>query len=98
MEPITANSVEGRILLALRPGGMDAIQMAERLPGSGSLLWRLTKAGLITRTEKYYEITAAGLAACPKRRDVKRDPLHANSTSFSRMRGWSKIGQQGATA
>lgn len=97
MKPITANSVEGRVLLALRAGGMDVMQLTERIASSSPAIRQLVRAGLITDDCRHCRITAKGLAACPKRRDAKPEPLHASRSTMSRSHGWSST-RQGVSA
>jgi len=85
MKRITANSMEGRVLLALRPGGMDVSQLAERIPtATGNLFTKLVRAGLIQDDVRHYRITAAGLAACPTRRDAKSEPRYNSKPPLGR--------------
>lgn len=85
MKQITANSQEGRVLLALRPGKMDVAQLDERLPTVyGNLLTKLVRAGLIELNDRCYRITAAGIAACPNRRDAKPEPMHTSRSTMSK--------------
>lgn len=71
--PLSANSRRGRILLALRPGGMRIEQLEAR---SGcdlsSSVTALKQAGLIeVDSDAIYTLTAAGRSACPLRRDAR---------------------------
>lgn len=71
MSPFTANSTEGRILLALRAGEMESEACQERFTGFSRAALDLLDAGLIERSGANhgftYSITAAGRAACPFR-------------------------------
>lgn len=65
MKPITASSLEGRALLALRAGPMTIGEVNERL--GASLPRCLLTAGLVEATADGYRLTGAGLTACPYR-------------------------------
>lgn len=69
MTPITADSWEGRVLLALRPGPMSPYEMDERWPSrtSGHALVKLIRARLVEKVGGDYRLTDAGRAACPLR-------------------------------
>lgn len=86
---ITADSLHGRVLIALRAGRMDYSQIRERVPASHHTLAALHYKGLIEKDQFVYQITPAGRAACPNRRDSKIEPMHARK---------SQAKQQGATA
>ena len=62
----SANSREGKTLLALRAGPMTNGELYERFP-SGHLVSALAKAGLAEPCENGWRITDAGRAACPLR-------------------------------
>lgn len=69
---ISANSVDGRILLALRAGRMMPSALQERFPSACNFyLGRLMAAGLVDkqggRFSETYGLTDAGRAACPSR-------------------------------
>lgn len=66
MKPITAGSINGRVLLALRAGPIAYSELAERF-GYRLPLAPLLRAGLIVCTDDTYRITDAGRAACPFR-------------------------------
>lgn len=75
MKPITADSSEGRVLLALRAGPMSSGEMWERWPGSGTnFAQTLKRLGLVVFSDDEWRITPAGLAACPF-----RNPLAARA-------------------
>lgn len=63
----TANSTEGRILLALRAGEMESHQCYERFPVFSGYVGELLRNGLVERNDENYRITPAGRAACPFR-------------------------------
>lgn len=75
MKPISADSWDGRVLLALRAGATDASELAERWPISRSTvsnsISRLIARGLVDeigdRQSKTYRLTPAGRDACPLR-------------------------------
>lgn len=62
----SANSREGKTLLALRAGPMTNGELYERFP-SGHLVSTLVKAGLAESCDNGWRITDAGRAACPLR-------------------------------
>jgi starvation-inducible outer membrane lipoprotein len=95
--PITANSTIGRILLALRAGRMTTDAFYERFPTVTGYLTSLQHDGYIARVDGFYVITAAGLQACPSRRDAPLEPMHASPSNMSRKHGWSST-RQGAAA
>lgn len=74
----TANSTEGRILLALRAGEMESEACYERFTGFPQWARGLLASGLIERSEANhgvtYRITAAGRAACPFRNPLLAAP------------------------
>lgn len=72
---ISANTAMGRLLLALRAGGMTAAQLAERFGGNSGIS-QLVRAGLVTGDADGYRLTDAGRAACPL-----RNPLAARVPS-----------------
>ena len=75
MKPITADSSEGRVLLALRAGPMSGGEMWERWPGLGTTFAQtLKRRGLVVFNDGEWRITPAGLAACPF-----RNPLAARA-------------------
>lgn len=67
LSAITADSLEGRILLALRAGEMDSSSCQERFKCFSQAAVDLVRAGLIERGDESYRITEAGRAACPFR-------------------------------
>ena len=94
--PITANSTIGRILLALRAGRMTYEVFAARFPSGYQYLAGMERAGLITRVAGFYVIiTAAGLRACPSRRDAPLEPMHGTFCNKSKK---SSQNGQGAAA
>ena len=94
---ISANSIHGHLLLALRAGRMTSESIYERFPTFSGYLLRIKATGHITIADGYYTITAAGLRACPSRRDAPREPLHQSPSSKSRKHGWSST-RQGTAA
>lgn len=66
MKPITADSMDGRVLLALRAGPTTTSELAERF-GYKTPLGHLVRTGLIVNTDDTYRLTDAGRAACPFR-------------------------------
>jgi hypothetical protein len=70
MKPLTAQSFEGRLLLALRAGPTSNSALVERF-GSTSGAYRMVKQGFVVRADGdeggEFRITAAGRAACPYR-------------------------------
>lgn len=66
MKEITADSIDGRVLLALRAGPTTTSELAERF-GYKTHLGHLVRAGLIANTDDTYRLTEAGRAACPFR-------------------------------
>lgn len=66
MKPITADTPEGRTLLALRAGPMTNSEIVERL-GRATEVSKLIKLGLAVSIDGHYRITASGRAACPYR-------------------------------
>lgn len=74
--PITANSGIGRILLALRAGRMTTEAFSERFPTIANCLSALKRDGYVAQVDGFYIITAAGLQACPSRRDAPLEPMH----------------------
>ena len=75
--PISANSIDGRILLALRAGRTMPSALQERFPSALNFyLSRLMENGLVdrrgSRFSETYGLTEAGRAACPTRRQEAR--------------------------
>ncbi len=66
MTTYTANSLEGRTLLALRAGPMSTSALAGRFP-AGHKAHVLRKRGLVALADEVWTLTAAGRAACPLR-------------------------------
>lgn len=66
MKPITADSMEGRLLLALRAGEMTNGELAERLGHVGGIT-NLIRLAFVVSIGGYYRITDAGRVACPYR-------------------------------
>lgn len=66
MKPITAETAEGRILLALRAGEMTNSELAERLGHVGGVT-NLINLGFVVSICGYYRITDKGRLACPYR-------------------------------
>ena len=62
----TADSTDGRLLLALRAGPMTKGELYERLGGE-SRVGPFVRAGLVTYDGEYYRLTESGRAACPFR-------------------------------
>ncbi|SDI52424.1 hypothetical protein [Propionivibrio dicarboxylicus] len=69
---ITANSLVGRVLIALRAGQMTSGELGDRFPCLPSL-GGLAKKGLISGDPHGWRLTDAGRAACPL-----RNPLAAS--------------------
>lgn len=65
----------GRLLLAMRPGGMTAAQLAERFGGNSGIS-KLVRAGMVAGDADGYRLTDAGRIACPL-----RNPLAARVPS-----------------
>jgi len=60
-----------KILLALRAGPMDNVELMERFPKLNAGDWSpLVKAGYIKQSDGIYSITQTGREACPARRDI----------------------------
>lgn len=69
MNPISADSWEGRVLLALRAGAMTPFEINERWP-SGSApnyLKKLVSKHLVEKVGDEYRLTETGRTACPLR-------------------------------
>ena len=62
-----SDSTEGRILLGLRAGEMEADACSERFSGFSSAIGKLVGRHLVKKTDGGYRITEAGRAACPFR-------------------------------
>lgn len=68
---ISADSYNGRALLALRPGGMTGSEAAERWTSRGAGYFsELKRLGLVAYDGETYTLTAAGRAACPYRNEL----------------------------
>ena len=74
MTPISADSREGRLLLALRRGPHEPGELAEQFGKLSGLQGQLMRAGLIAYNGDTYTLTDAGRAACPF-----RNPLAAKA-------------------
>lgn len=66
MKPITADSMEGRLLLALRAGEMTNGELTERLGHLGGITNPI-RLGYVVWINGYYRITDTGRVACPYR-------------------------------
>lgn len=64
---ITADSIHGRTLLALRAGAMTSGELHQRFEGTHHGVMALVRAGLVSTDGKTYRLTEAGRAACPFR-------------------------------
>lgn len=74
MSRITADTIAGRILLALRAGKMQPEQLSERNLNSGHHLTSLVSKKLVEKdSEGAYRLTESGRAACPTRRKTDND-------------------------
>lgn len=71
---ITADSLNGRVLLALRAGEMEFEACHERFVSFGTVIGGLVHAGLVERGDDSYRITGAGRAACPFRNPKAAPP------------------------
>ena len=71
---ITADSREGRLLLALRRGPHEPGELAEQFGNLSGLQGQLMRAGLIAYDGDVYTITEAGRAACPFRNPLAAKP------------------------
>jgi hypothetical protein len=71
----SADSQRGRMLLALRAGAMETLEINERFSTQKHVLVDLERQRLVTKTADGYRITSAGRAACPF-----RNPLLAPKT------------------
>lgn len=92
---ITATSAQGRLLLAMRAGRMEAAQLREAFPTlCSSTLNALSLKQLVENANGYWQLTQAGREACPNRRDTKPEPMHTGPTSKTRAHGWSSTRQQ----
>ena len=78
---VTANNLYGRVLIALRAGRMTCSQLRERIPAFYQTLPELESRGLIKKEDPFYQITDAGRAACPNRRDAMLEPMHARKSA-----------------
>ena len=74
MPTYTANSPEGRMLLALRAGPMSTAELTERFP-CGHRGYTLRRRGLAVLADEVWSLTPAGRDACPL-----RNPLSATVT------------------
>jgi len=88
-QTIKPDSPFGRILLAMRPGLIGYSELSERLGSISNYLTKLTAAGLVEIVDGGYQLTNAGRAACPNRRDAQPSPLHASKSNMARQHGWS---------
>lgn len=64
---ITADSVAGRVLLALRAGTTSNGELSGRVPDYTRFMGMLVRAGYVLRSENGWQLTDAGRAACPLR-------------------------------
>lgn len=71
---ITADSREGRLLLALRRGPHEPGELAEQFGNLSGLQGQLMRAGLIAYDGDVYTLTEAGRAACPFRNPLAAKP------------------------
>lgn len=76
MSAYTADSAEGRVLLALRAGATETFALNDRITGAHSALVDLSRQRLIVKDGEGYRLTPAGRAACPF-----RNPLLAPKTT-----------------
>lgn len=86
---ITANSLHGRVLIALRAGRMERQQLTERIPSCHHALTELSSKGMIEKDDQAYLITTAGRAACPNRCDAKLEPMHARKSQAKQQGAWA---------
>ena len=63
---ITADSHEGRVLLALRAGPLSPDVLSDRWP-TGHAMGKCVAKRLVEKVDGEYRLTAAGRAACPQR-------------------------------
>ncbi len=94
MKAITADSIAGRVLQALRaPPGMTVSEAWERWPSTGTKpLCDLQRAGLVTNDGDVYTLTEAGRAACPSRNPLAAKP--AIPEVFTMPKGETKLTRQ----
>lgn len=94
MKPITADSIAGRVLQALRaPPGMTVAEAWERWPSTGTKpLCDLQRAGLVANDGDVYTLTEAGRAACPSRNPLAAKP--AIPEVFTMPKGETKLHRQ----
>ena len=94
MKPITAESFEGRALLALRAGAMSAEEASERWPTCGTRPFQaLLKLGYVDYDGDRYALTPAGRAACPCRNPLaaKAAPAIHSPEVFTMPKGETRI-------
>ncbi len=88
MTAITADSLSGRILLALRAGPVEDGALRERFAGKGCV-HQLLRQGLIVKRDGEYLLTAAGRAACPL-----RNPLAAPAAAVNPQAAAAAVHQE----
>ncbi|MEI7456573.1 MAG: hypothetical protein WCK93_07575 [Nitrosomonadales bacterium] len=94
IKKITATNPPGRILLALRAGRMETVQLIAKFSFTHSWLSQMISDGLIEKNEDgFLHITAVGRAACPNRRDAEFEPAYTSKRNAS-----GSSYQQGASA
>ncbi len=97
-KPITAGSLHGKALLALRPGGMTSGEATERWPTYGTNYFtELRRLGLVAYDGETWTLTAAGRAACPYRNPLLAKPANAPQGYFLRGELPEKSTMQGKT-
>ncbi len=74
LSPITADSLRGRILLALRAGTTEKDAIYERFTSFATVIGGLEHAYLVERGAYSYRLTDAGRAACPFRNPKAAPP------------------------
>ena len=85
---IKSDSAIGRILLSMRPGRIGYAELTERFGPISSRLDQLMHSHLVERVDGLYQLTDAGRAACPNRRDTNRP---ATKSNMARKHGWSSV-------
>ncbi len=88
---LTADSINGRVLLALRAGRMTSSEIRERFPTGNPDLTGLARRGLVrvvSDAEKgsVYELTDAGRDVCPRRNPDSATQHGAPDGAVSRSR------------
>lgn len=89
---ITADSREGRLLLALRRGPHEPGELAEQFGKLSGLQGQLMRTGLIAYDGDVYTLTEAGRAACPFRNPLAAKP--ATPEIFIMPKGETKLTRQ----